>query len=76
MSAVLEREILEALKEINSKLDALVARLEALEEKVVGAEKPEPEDGKKPPSNHLSNSASIVIQDSKLTYVPLIRSMI
>ncbi|RLE94679.1 MAG: hypothetical protein DRJ55_02640 [Thermoprotei archaeon] len=44
MSAVLEREILEALKEINSKLDALVARLEALEEKVVGAEEPEPED--------------------------------
>jgi len=44
MSAVLEREILEALKEINIKLDALIARLEALEEKVVAAEEPEPED--------------------------------
>ena len=44
MPPVLEREILEALKEINSKLDALIARLEVLEEKVVGAEEPEPED--------------------------------
>ena len=44
MSAVLEKEILEALKEINIKLDALIARLEALEDKVVAAEKPEPED--------------------------------
>lgn len=34
MSAVLEREILETLKQINSKLDAL-------EEKVAGAEEPE-----------------------------------
>ena len=44
MPPVLEREILEALKEINSKLDALIARLETLEDKVVAAEKPEPED--------------------------------
>ena len=44
MPPVLERKILGALKEINSKLDALIARLEALEEKVVAAEKPEPED--------------------------------
>lgn len=40
----MEREILETLKEISSKLDAVVARLEALEEKVVGVEEPEPED--------------------------------
>ncbi len=33
MSAILEREILEALREISSKLDAVVARLEALEER-------------------------------------------
>ena len=44
MPPVLERKILGALKEINSKLDALIARLEVLEEKVVGAEEPEPED--------------------------------
>ena len=44
MSAVLEREILEALREISSKLDAVIARLEALEERVVGVEEPEPED--------------------------------
>lgn len=41
MPPVLERKILGALKEINSKLDALIARLEALEEKVVAAEEPE-----------------------------------
>ena len=40
----MEREILEALREISSKLDAVVARLEALEERVIGAEEPEPED--------------------------------
>ena len=40
----MEREILEALREISSKLDAVVARLEALEGKVVGVEEPEPED--------------------------------
>ena len=44
MSAILEREILEALREISSKLDAVVARLEALEERVIGAEEPEPGD--------------------------------
>ena len=40
----MEREILEALREISSKLDAVIARLEALEERVVGVEGPEPED--------------------------------
>lgn len=40
----MEREILEALREISSKLDAVIARLEALEERVVGVEEPEPED--------------------------------
>ena len=40
----MEREILEALREISSKLDAVVARLEALEERVIGAEEPEPGD--------------------------------
>jgi len=44
MPPVLEREILEALKEINSKLDALAARPDALEEKAVDAEEPEPKD--------------------------------
>ncbi len=43
-SAVLEKEILETLREISSKLDAVAARLEALEEKVIGAEEAEPED--------------------------------
>ncbi|RLF14214.1 MAG: hypothetical protein DRN06_07390 [Thermoprotei archaeon] len=44
MSTILEKEILDALREISSKLDAIVARLEALEERVVGVEEPEPED--------------------------------
>ncbi|MEB3786769.1 MAG: hypothetical protein GSR75_01525 [Desulfurococcales archaeon] len=44
MSAVLEREVLEVLKDISSKLDAIAARLEALEERVIGVEEPEPED--------------------------------
>jgi len=44
MSAILEKDILEILKEINSKLDVLVAKLETIEKKVVGVEEPEPED--------------------------------
>jgi len=44
MSAVLEREVLEVLREVSSKLDVVIARLEALEERVVGVEEPEPED--------------------------------
>jgi len=44
MSAVSEREILEVLREISSKLDAVVARLEALEERVIGAGEPKPRD--------------------------------
>ncbi len=34
---------MEALKDISSKLDAIAARLEALEERVIGIEEPEPE---------------------------------
>lgn len=44
MSAILEKDILEILKEINSKLDVLVAKLETMEKKVVEVEEPEPED--------------------------------
>jgi len=44
MSAVLGREVLEVLREISSKLDAVIARLEALEGRVVGVEEPELED--------------------------------
>ena len=41
MPAALEREILDALKRIDSKLDAIAAKLEAIEERVVGVEEPE-----------------------------------
>ncbi|RLE96538.1 MAG: hypothetical protein DRJ63_10430 [Thermoprotei archaeon] len=44
MSVLLEKEVLEILKEINSKLDTVVAKLEVLEEKVIEVEEPEPED--------------------------------
>lgn len=44
MSIILEREILEALKDISSKLDAIITKLDALEERVIGIEEPEPED--------------------------------
>ena len=44
MSAILGREILEVLREISSKLVVVIARLEALEGRVVGVEEPEPED--------------------------------
>ena len=40
----MEREVLEALKDISFKLDVIAARLEALEERVIRVEEPEPED--------------------------------
>ncbi len=35
---------MEALKDISSKLDAIITKLDALEERVIGIEEPEPED--------------------------------
>jgi len=40
----LNEQILQILREVNEKLDAVVARLMALENRMVGVEEPEPED--------------------------------
>ncbi len=46
MSSVLEKKILESLKEIHTKLDAIIAKIVTLEEKIIETEEPEPEDVK------------------------------
>jgi len=40
----LNEQILQILREVNEKLDAVVARLMALENRIVEVEEPEPED--------------------------------